>query len=276
LPIAWSLAALAVFAFAAPARASFHFWRIKEIFSNADGTIQFIEFFTTSGGETLIANHSVQAISDNGTPVTYTFPNQNFGSSTANKHFLLATAGFDALPNSPTPDFTPLPNNFFNPNAASIQIDFAHGSDVTMPAINGSMLPKDGINSINDSVFAFFGDTDVYATAANSPTNFAGATGSINAAPSPAADFTGNGVVNAADLANWRQGFGTAAGATKMQGDANSDQDVDGADFLKWQEQTTNAGAASPLGAAVPEPATAALASLAVCWIRVARRAWRA
>jgi hypothetical protein len=53
-----------------------------------------------------------------------------------------------------------------------------------------------------------------------------------------------------------------------MQGDANSDQDVDGADFLKWQEQTTNMGSVG----AVPEPATGALAAVGLIAVACAAR----
>ncbi len=49
----------------------------------------------------------------------------------------------------------------------------------------------------------------------------------------PSADFNGDGFVTAADLAIWRQNFGTTAGPTP--GDADGDRDVDGNDFLIWQ-----------------------------------------
>ena len=39
--------------------------------------------------------------------------------------------------------------------------------------------------------------------------------------------------------ANWLEGFGTTAGATHLQGDADADLDADGADFLVWQRQVS-------------------------------------
>jgi hypothetical protein len=73
-------------------------------------------------------------------------------------------------------------------------------------------------------------------------------------------DITGDGITNAADLALWRPGFGTAAGATPAAGDANGDGDVDGHDFLFWQRGLGSTAGAAANGA-VPEPGT--LAALA-------------
>jgi hypothetical protein len=47
-----------------------------------------------------------------------------------------------------------------------------------------------------------------------------------------AADFSGNGTVDAADLDIWKTGFGTVNTATQSTGDSDGDMDVDGADFL--------------------------------------------
>lgn len=72
-------------------------------------------------------------------------------------------------------------------------------------------------------------------------------------------DFTGDAVVDGADLASWQSGYGGSVAASHAQGDADGDQDVDGADFLWWQRQAIGA----PAAASVPEPGTYVLASLA-------------
>ncbi|RIK70746.1 MAG: hypothetical protein DCC67_20600 [Planctomycetota bacterium] len=62
--------------------------------------------------------------------------------------------------------------------------------------------------------------------------------------PDLGGDFNGDGMVDAADLAEWKSNFGTGPGA-----DADGDGDSDGADFLAWQQ---NFGATSV--ATIPEP----------------------
>lgn len=83
-------------------------------------------------------------------------------------------------------------------------------------------------------------------------------------APFLAGDFNEDGKVGSGDLTNWDSGYGTPAGASHAQGDADDDGDVDGRDLLVWQQQ---AEGGSPLAAvqSVPEPAGLILLTLGCC-----------
>lgn len=267
---AFALAACLVASTAArPCYAIFHLWDIKEVFSNQDGTVQFIELFTTAAGETQLDDHELTATSD-GNVVTFTL-DHNVASPTTNKHLLFATAGFASLVGGVAPDYTPLPANFFNPNAASISINFAGVDTVTFA---GSALPKDGVTSLTDQTPA---GVQNLVSGVNSPTNFAGAAGSINvSAPAESGDFNSDGAVNGLDLAAWKSGFGaTGTAATKAAGNADGDGDVDGRDFLIWQR--TSSPLALGAAASVPEPAGFVL--LGTAWmftLQIIRVGWHA
>ena len=103
------------------ARASFHDWRINEIYSNHSGTVQFVEFTSATSGQEFLVNQTL--ISTQGsTSRTFTFPT-NLAAGTANRKFLIATPAFAAL-GIVTPDFT-MPEGFlFTANAT---INFANG-----------------------------------------------------------------------------------------------------------------------------------------------------
>jgi T5SS/PEP-CTERM-associated repeat protein len=88
-------------------------------------------------------------------------------------------------------------------------------------------------------------------------------------APAFTADFNGDNVVDAADLAIWRMNIGT--GTTPAQGDADGDGDVDGADFLIWQ-RTLGPVPVVPATATVPEPGSLALAASALAFVAAYRR----
>lgn len=152
---------------ATPSQAAFHLWTINEIYSNEDGTVQFIELFCDVSGQQFLSGHTITASLTGETNRVFTFPS-NSPSPTTDRHLLIATAAFAGLPGSVTPDFI-LPDGFlFTPNGT---VNFANADTE-----NYTGLPTDGVQSLN-----YPGGT----AAANSPTNFAGTVGSIDAGSEP-------------------------------------------------------------------------------------------
>ncbi len=141
--------------------AQFHLWRINEVYSNADGTVQFIELTTTFGSQELLSLTSITSTQGAATN-SFSFPS-NLPSTlggTANKKFLIGTQGFAAL-GVVTPDYI-VPNGFIF--TSNVTINLMGAQIITFPSI-----PTDGMLSINGS----------NATAINSPTNFAGQSGMV-------------------------------------------------------------------------------------------------
>jgi len=152
---------------AAPSLASFHTWRIAELYSSADGTVQFIELHESFGADSQ-DHFAGQALTSTqgATSRTYSFPTNLPSSTTANKSLLIATSAFAAL-GVVTPDYI-VPAPFLFPTGGTL--NFAGVDSVTYPS-----LPTDGVHSVDRTG----------AIGINSPTNFAGATGSIAAPPPP-------------------------------------------------------------------------------------------
>lgn len=156
-----ALAALAILAgLALPTHAAFHLWSIAEAFSNADGTVQYIEFTALAGGQQFLEGHTLSASGGANAPRTFEFITALPG-DTAGKRFLVATAGFAAV-SGISPDYT-IPAGFLNTGGGTI--NFAEGSDTW---IYGA-LPTDGRN-------AAYRDA---SNAPGTPTNFEGRTGTL-------------------------------------------------------------------------------------------------
>jgi hypothetical protein len=86
-----------------------------------------------------------------------------------------------------------------------------------------------------------------------------------------AGDFDLNGVVDGADFLAWQQQFGTSV--TPGDGaDGDGDGMVDADDLALWQGNFGAGGGASAATAAIPEPASCLLASLAVAGVATLRR----
>jgi hypothetical protein len=141
---------------------AFHLFHIAELYSNSDGSIQYIELVGESDGQPFLTGHTitVQGASLN----EYQFTDDLPSGSTAGKSMLLATQKFADL-GLVTPDFI-IPEDFL----------FLNGGTIIFPAdqltndvhVYGA-LPVNGTSALDDDG----------ATVANSPENFAGVEGSI-------------------------------------------------------------------------------------------------
>ena len=129
------------------------------MYSNASGSVQFVEMFTAVNGEVGVGPFTITAGAN-----TFNFVT-NTGNPTVNTWILVATAGFGSIPGGVTPDYI-IPGNFFATGGGTL--NYASGTDVWAYGA----VPTDGYHSLlrNGS------------TAVNSPTNFAGQVGAIDLA----------------------------------------------------------------------------------------------
>jgi hypothetical protein len=153
------------------AYASFHTFRINQIYSSPDGTIQFIELKESQGasGQYLLANQTLTSGSG-GNFRTFVFPSNLPLSATAGKSVLIGTQGFAAL-GLVAPDYV-VPDGFVSQPSGSINY-------ANVDVVSFTQLPNDGTTSIDRNG----------APQTNSPRNFAGHTAAIPGAPSGATEF---------------------------------------------------------------------------------------
>ncbi|WMJ08483.1 calcium-binding protein [Nitrosomonas sp. sh817] len=147
---------------------TFHVFHLNEVYSNADGTIQFIEFMGDADGQNLWAGRTITS-TDGSITKTYNITANLPNAATLNKTVLVATQGFADL-GIVTPDYI-IPNGFL----------FLSGGTVNFPGMDDGRLsyanlPVDGVTSLNPDS----------STGINSPKNFAGNTGTV-----PSNIFTG-------------------------------------------------------------------------------------
>jgi hypothetical protein len=144
------------------ASASFHLFQITKLYSNADGSVQFIELSALAGSQQFLTGHTITSA---GTSTKSYTTQTNLPGDTSGRTFLIATVGFAAL-GVVTPDYV-VPNGFlFTTNGT---VNWGEGSYVwayaALPTTGGLMLNRNG------------------STSPNVAKNFAGATGSVASAP---------------------------------------------------------------------------------------------
>jgi hypothetical protein len=186
-PLAAAIAGLVALAAAGtaprPALAFAHLWEITEVYSNADGSVQFVELFSELPAETALTATFLRSA---GNAQDFQFPTDLSG-STLNRHLLVATAAFAAQPGAVTPDYV-MPDAFLRTSGDTL--GFWTDGSYFFPAQlwnsfafgGATPLPLDGIHSLARDHTA-----TAIASAVNSPTNFAGQAGSLVPEPASAA-----------------------------------------------------------------------------------------
>jgi hypothetical protein len=165
------------------ALAKSHLWKFTEVFSNADGSVQFIEMFVFDPAGT--AEWQFSGFKLESDAHSFTFPHNLPNQNTFHRWVLLATPAFAALPGAPAPDYV-IPAGFFDPAGDELRYRTALDLLVLPPGA----VPIDGIHS-----YARNGATEV-----NSPINFAGVEGSVDVAPCrDGEDNDGDGAIDVDD-----------------------------------------------------------------------------
>lgn len=154
------------------ARAAHHLWRLQQLFSNASGTIQFVELETTTAGRSGETNVGGFTVVSGGN--TFTF-GANLPASAQTQWLLLATSNFAALPGGVAPDFV-IPSNFFATGGGTIT--YATTADTW----SYGAVPTDGVHALSRDP-----NTAAVTTAVNQPENSSNVSGQVNlATPAPA------------------------------------------------------------------------------------------
>jgi len=123
---------------AGPANAAQHNWFISQVYTDATGTVQFIEFVGRNDFQNFFANGGHRIDIDSGATIPL---NMDLASTqTQGAHFLVASRGFTELPGAIQPDFI-AENGFLDPNGDGIDfLPNRSGGDVVM----GLIFPLDG------------------------------------------------------------------------------------------------------------------------------------
>lgn len=149
--------------------AAFHDWYITEVYSSADGTVQFIEMTANSAGQGLFHSfgNNPALRSTNSAGVSVFNISTDVASVTAGKSLIFGTSNLTSIPGGVTPDFIIPPNFVRRPTPGSSATVKFDPSFYATPIYTS--LPEDG-----DLALARVGGSasSTFTNSVNSPKNF--------------------------------------------------------------------------------------------------------
>ena len=135
------------------ARAAFHLWDINEVYSNPDGTVQFIELRALFGSQEFLAGSgSIQSTNSNGVN-TFTCPT-NLPGDTANKFLILGTSNLASIPGGVIPNYI-IPANFIRPPVGGGKAAVIYVPNSATATASYTSLPTDGDSALLRSGSSF-------------------------------------------------------------------------------------------------------------------------
>jgi hypothetical protein len=156
------------------ARASFHVWAVTELYTTADGSVQFIKLTNNSSvftTESFLGGHVITCTGPPGITNTFTFPTNLPAVSTANKTFVIGTSNLATVPGGVIPDYV------FTNQGPFLFLDTGVTNTV---GIIGSVEPRAAYTNLpTDGVSSLVGLASSLLVATNSPKNFSDQTNSI-------------------------------------------------------------------------------------------------
>jgi hypothetical protein len=228
-------------------RASFHLWHTVQFFSNASGSVQFIEMHDDFTGENF-----VEAFPLSSNTHTFSFP-ENLPGDTMDKSVTLGTASLKAY--GFKPDYE-IPPNFFNPAGDSINWAF----DTNIFTFGPGQVPTDGVHSLAED----------FSVQPAHPTNYKDE--SIDLVIPAPGDADHDGRITVDDYAAIDQGFANHL-AGFARGDFDADGDIDADDYRLIDEAfVAQLGPPAIAAAAVPEPAAGLVAVATLAGLLARRR----
>jgi hypothetical protein len=145
---------------------AFHIFHLQEVYSNANGAVQYIEFVGDEDGQNFWVGHQITSTGSEPFLITNNLPDF----FTDGKSVLVATQGYADL-GLATPEFI-IPNGFLS--LSDGMVEFEGMSSGSFPGSLGwAILPTDGVLALDH-----FGET-----VTNSPFNFFGVSGAIPGNP---------------------------------------------------------------------------------------------
>lgn len=224
----------AILAGGTTALADHHLIDVNEVFTNADGSIQYVELIALANGQTNLAQTRVTARNHDGSVTNIVFDFKSSFNALGNKEtILIATAGFEAVagfaPDFVMPDdaliFYPDGRVEFRQDSGSIVDAVAYGNysgsntGFGNPAV---ALPCDGTLSLTRSGTGNDNETN-WKAATNSPMRNDGKNTTLSLALN--SDCNGNGVE---DLCEINTGSAEDCNLNGVPDECDPDQDGDG------------------------------------------------
>jgi len=237
------IAAVVLAGIAPASRAANHAIDINEVFSNADGTVQYVELIARANNQTNLPPTRIDAQNADGTVTTLVFDfTAQFPDLNAGETILIASPGFEGAVGF-APDFV-MPANGLIPTTNGRVIYFRHSNNTELDAVaygaftgnNGVFgapaptLPTDGCTSLTRVVNGQNNANDFVNNQFGTPMRNDGTTVTLECPPPGCpGDVSGDGATNTTDLNIVLTDFGcTGAGCA---GDVNDDGVTDSTDL---------------------------------------------